>query len=101
MILGLLAVLSFLICSLAFVALVVTGGPLVWLATLVFFLWIARRLWRWALQETVPVIPQRCFPHETAATRRASRELARNDDRGDDVGGRSRCPPGDDALDAG
>jgi hypothetical protein len=38
---------SFVVCSFALVALIVMGGPGVWVATLVTAIYLGRRAWRW------------------------------------------------------
>ena len=54
MVMVLLALASFVVCSFALVALIVMGGPGVWVATLVVGVYLGRRAWRW-LDHTDPV----------------------------------------------
>jgi hypothetical protein len=50
---------SFVVCSFALVALIVMGGPGVWVATLGTAIYLGRRAWRW-LDQSVPVVER--FP---------------------------------------
>jgi hypothetical protein len=61
MILGLISLASFLACSLALVVLVITGGPIVWIAALVAATWIGTHVWHW-LQQTTPVDVKALLP---------------------------------------
>lgn len=55
MILGLISLASALFCSIVFVTLVITGGPVVWIGTLLMMMWVGSRVSRWLQKTSVPV----------------------------------------------
>ena len=61
MILGLVSFASGVACMLAFTTLVITGGPLVWIATFVTVSWLGAQAWRW-LDVTVPADAETVLP---------------------------------------
>jgi hypothetical protein len=61
MIMAVLALASFVVCSFGLVALVITGGPGVWVATFLMAAWLVGRAWRW-LDEPVSSSVDAVFP---------------------------------------
>jgi hypothetical protein len=67
-ILGLVALVSFVLCLLALVVVVLQGGPVIWISTAVLAIWAGRRAWRW-LSEPVPVSVQAVLPPDNPTWR--------------------------------
>jgi len=61
--LGLASLGSLVVLSIAFVGLLVTGGPGAWLGAVVVFWWVGRKVWRF-LDQPVPVDVSTVLPSD-------------------------------------
>lgn len=61
MLMVLLALGSVVVCAFALVALVVMGGPGMWVATMGLAIYLGRRAWRW-LEEPMPASVDTVLP---------------------------------------